>query len=100
MTKTRTRKPAVGTASASVSTYETCNDRYISTDSARYGTTEVARSSRLRPSRGRAYGARVSFQVAALMGLPPRGTSVCPARPPLGEVDDSTVAGRFRMIVA
>src|SRR5205823_14272351 len=57
---TRTRNPAVGIASASVSRYDTSRDRYITTDSARYGTTEVARSKRLRARRGRAYGASTS----------------------------------------
>src|SRR5436305_14062507 len=57
---TRTRNPAVGTAKASVSRYDTSSDRYITTDSARYGTTEVARSRRLRSRRGRAYGASTS----------------------------------------
>src|SRR5918994_404012 len=54
----RSTKPAAGIASASTSRYETSSARYISTESARYGTIEVAMSSRLRPKCGRAYGAR------------------------------------------
>src|ERR1700729_3153977 len=37
----RTRNPAAGTASSSVSGYERFTARYIRTDSPRYGTTDV-----------------------------------------------------------
>src|SRR5947209_1927254 len=50
----RTRKPAVGTASARTSRYDTCNARYINTQRPKNGTTEVARARRLRPRSGRA----------------------------------------------
>src|SRR4051794_26865845 len=53
----RTANPAVGTARASTSRYETSRAKYIATESARYGTTEVARSRRLRPRCDSAYGA-------------------------------------------
>src|SRR5215210_773559 len=53
----RSRKPAAGTASASVSQYETPRLRYITAVRAKYGTTEVARSSNARPRCGSAYGA-------------------------------------------
>jgi hypothetical protein len=58
----RSRKPAAGTASASVSRYDTSSARYISAERARYGATEVAMSSRLRPRLGRTYGTKASRQ--------------------------------------
>jgi hypothetical protein len=58
----RSRKPAAGTASASVSRYDTSSARYISTERARYGATELAMSSMPRPRLGRAYGARAFSQ--------------------------------------
>src|SRR5215218_3157850 len=67
----RSRKPAAGIASASTTRYETSNARYISTESAKYGTTEVAMSSRLRPRRGRVYGARASRQKGRSLPGPP-----------------------------
>src|SRR5215216_5231745 len=67
----RSRKPAAGIASASTTRYETSNARYISTESAKYGTTEVAMSSRLRPRRGRVYGARASRQKGRPLPGPP-----------------------------
>src|SRR5439155_8964924 len=66
----RSRKPAAGIASASASRYETSSVMYINTESARYGTTEVAMSNRLRPRRGRAYGARVSRQEGRSVSVP------------------------------
>src|SRR5919198_4357711 len=60
--KVRSRKPAAGTASASTNRYETPSARYISAEIPRYGTTEVAMSSRLRRRRGLAYGSRTSRQ--------------------------------------
>src|SRR5436305_15164903 len=62
MTNGRTRNPAAGTARIRARAVDTPSKRYIPTDSARYGTTEVASSSRVRPTRGFAYGARASFQ--------------------------------------
>src|SRR5437764_15059111 len=62
MTNVRTRNPAAGTARIRARAVDTPSKRYIPTDSARYGTTEVASSSRLRPTRGAAYGASASFQ--------------------------------------
>jgi hypothetical protein len=46
----RSRKPAAGIVSASTSRNELSTARYISTSSTRYGTSEVATSSRLRPN--------------------------------------------------
>src|SRR5919202_4062242 len=58
----RSRNPEAGTARARTRREETSTARYISTERARYGTTDVARSSRLRPTRGRTYGPRASRQ--------------------------------------
>src|ERR687883_22568 len=53
------------------------NTTYISTESPRYGTTDVARSSRLRPTRGRTYGARASRQQGrSLEGLALRASPI------------------------
>src|SRR5215211_4037362 len=71
----RSRKPAAGIASASATRYETSSARSISTESAKYGTTEVAMSSRLRPTRGRVYGARASRQGRSLPGPPELGAA-------------------------
>ena len=59
----RRRKPAAGTASTRASQTETSSAKRIATSSARYGTTDVATSSRLRETRGCAYGARICRHV-------------------------------------
>src|SRR5215211_7014920 len=71
----RSRKPAAGIASASTTRYETSSARYISTESAKYGTSEVAMSSRLRPRRGRVYGARASRQKGRSLPGPKLGAA-------------------------
>src|SRR5215218_2829447 len=71
----RSRKPAAGIASASTTRSETSSARYISTESARYGTSEVAMSSRLRPRRGRVYGARASRQKGRSLPGPELGAA-------------------------
>src|SRR5438552_15666761 len=45
--------------------YVTSSARYMIDESARYGATEVARSIRLRSTRGLAYEAKVAFQSGA-----------------------------------
>ena len=60
--KVRSRKPAAGIARASVIQTETSRQRYIATVRARYGTTEVATSKRLRRSDGCSYRAIDSRQ--------------------------------------
>jgi hypothetical protein len=50
----RIRNAEVGKTSTSDNHTETRSANVIATSNARYGTTEVARSSRLRPSRGSA----------------------------------------------
>jgi hypothetical protein len=52
--KVRIRNADAGTTSASDNSTETRSASVIATSSARYGTAEVARSNRLRPSRGSA----------------------------------------------
>src|SRR3954454_11464687 len=54
----RIRNAAAGTTSTNDSTRETRTANAIATSNARYGTTDVARSNRLRPSRGSAYASR------------------------------------------
>src|SRR3954449_5271197 len=61
----RSMNPAVSGASASVTQTETSSSLYITTSSARYGTTEVIRSKPVRLRSGRAYSRTASRQGAA-----------------------------------
>src|SRR3954470_1104307 len=61
----RSMNPAVSGASASVSQTETSSSLYITTSSAKYGTTEVIRSKPVRLRSGRAYSRTASRQGAA-----------------------------------
>jgi len=76
----RSRKPAAGTASASVSRYDTRSEKYIATHRARYGNTEVARSRMLRGRLGRAYTAS-SFDQEIGVDWSGKAEYVRPARP-------------------
>jgi hypothetical protein len=87
----RTRKPAAATEAASTSQYETSSNQYIPTSSPRYGSSDVATSSRLRPRSGGAYGARTARHEGARDGpivLDEEGTEAAAsrilARPSLG----------------
>ena len=66
--KVRSRKPAVGMVSARTSQKETSNSANRGDQSARYGTTEVAMSSRLRPQVGVGVGLEVARPGWALAG--------------------------------
>src|SRR5215208_1127146 len=56
--KVRIRKPPAGITTISASRYDTSSSQKIATESPRYGSTLVARSSRLRGTCGFAYDAR------------------------------------------
>src|SRR5947209_425143 len=58
----RSRNPAAGTASTRTRRIETSISTYIAAVSTRYGTTEVARSSKPSRRQGLAYGASRSRQ--------------------------------------
>src|SRR4051812_21973623 len=63
--KVRSMNPAASGASASVSQTDTSSSLYITTSSAKYGTTEVIRSKPVRLRSGRAYSRTASRQGAA-----------------------------------
>jgi len=85
----RSRKPAAGTTSRSDSSHDTCSASTIAAISTRYGTTDVATSTRLRASRGLAYASSAPRQErgeSEPVNEAPRSLRpLCPTRVALGK---------------